>query len=128
MAALPPLCAERREQLVSAPVAFDPDPASAAMGPVARDPAGVFVGWLDVGSGNPDVTAAVPAMVSGLPDPVGMFDGSDGNDFHGAARRADAHRNLGRGREACAENQSANGGKDELLHVVCSFRSSRGAR
>jgi hypothetical protein len=69
-----------------APVAFDPDIAAVSVGPVAFDPAGVGVGWFDVGSGNPDVAVAVPAVVAGVPGPVGMLMRWDRDDFNRTRR------------------------------------------
>jgi hypothetical protein len=62
-------------------VAFNPDVAAAPVVPVTVDPAGVGVGWFHVGSGNPDVAIAVPAVVAGVPGPVGVFVWRTRNDF-----------------------------------------------
>jgi hypothetical protein len=78
-------------------VAFLPDPASVVLDPVAFNPVGVRVGWLFVGSGNPDVGMAVPAVVAGVPGPVGMLVERGRNGFYRAGWWADADYDLGGG-------------------------------
>jgi hypothetical protein len=54
-------------------VTIVPDVATALMNPLASNPDGVAMGWLDIGSGDPDVAISVPAMVALMPGPVGVF-------------------------------------------------------
>jgi hypothetical protein len=56
-----------------APVTFDPNVAAAMVVPVAFDPVGVGVGWFHVVSGNPDIAVVFPAVVAGVPGPVGVL-------------------------------------------------------
>jgi hypothetical protein len=88
-------------------VAFDEDIASAAVNPAPLNPAGMGMRWSDVGSGNPDVAFAIPAVVSGVPGPVRMLVERGRNDFNGTRRRrADAYDNLcsgyASGQDKCA--------------------------
>jgi hypothetical protein len=82
-----------------APVAFYPDIAAAAVVPVAFNPAGVGMWGFDVGSGNPDVAFAVPAMIAGVPGPTGMLMWRRWDAFDDARRWADADDNLRSGGE-----------------------------
>jgi hypothetical protein len=50
-----------------APVAFDQDPAAAAVDPVVGNPVRAGMGWAIPAAGDPDVTGAVPAMITGDP-------------------------------------------------------------
>jgi hypothetical protein len=103
-----------------APVAFDPDPAAAAVGPVAFDPAGAGVGRFHVGSGNPDVGVAVPAVVAGMPGPVAMLGRRRRNDFVGACRRPYTDDDLGLG-NASSEEKDAGNSREEFLHRAISL-------
>jgi hypothetical protein len=77
-------------------VAFDPNIATVTLVPVTGDPAGVGVGWFDVGSRDPDVAVTVPAVIAVVPGPTGMLAGYGGNDFVRSLRgRADANDDLG---------------------------------
>ena len=106
-----------------APVAFDPDIAATAMGPVSLHPTRMRMRWLSVVAGNPYVAATVPAMVAGLPDPVTMLWRRGGNHFDRARRRrADADDDLGI-RQGAGCEQSAEGECHELtIHKAFSFR------
>lgn len=42
------------------------------MAPVSADPDGMGTGWSCPAAGDPDVSAAVPAVVAADPDPAGM--------------------------------------------------------
>jgi hypothetical protein len=97
-------------------VAFDEDIAAVAVGPATLDPAGVRVRGLDVGSGNPDVVFAIPAVIAGVPGPVWMFVRCDRDDFNGARRgRADADDHLC-ANYAGAQQNDAGGNEELLLH------------
>jgi hypothetical protein len=87
-------------------VAFYPDVAFTVVVPVAIDPVSMGVRWFDVGSGNPDVAIAVPAMIATVPRPVGMLVGWRGDDFVRALGWTDADDYLGLG-DACSEKESA---------------------
>jgi hypothetical protein len=88
------------------PVAFDPDPATVMVGPVTFIPSGVRMGWFYVGSGNPDVAVAVPAVVASVPGPFTMLGWRRRNDFMGTLRWTDADNDLGLG-DACSEKKAA---------------------
>jgi len=70
---------------LAAPMAFHPNIASGTWTPVAGNPAGTAVRWLNPMARNPDVTDSVPAMEAGLPDPAGVWGG--GNNFNGSRWR-----------------------------------------
>jgi hypothetical protein len=101
-------------------VTFAPDIAVAVVVPVAIYPLCVSVGWFHVGSGNPDVAVAVPAVIAGVPGPVGMFVRRRGNNFMGSFRRTDANDNLG-SCNACGEAKGAGNSGEEFLHRAISF-------
>jgi hypothetical protein len=71
--------------------------------PLTADPDRTGMWGTHVMTANPDVTAAVPAMVATDPDPIAMRAGRSGNDFDGTRwRRSDANDDLcvcGTGRE-----------------------------
>jgi hypothetical protein len=100
-----------------APVAFDPDVAFAVVVPVAVDPVSVGVGWFDVSSGDPDVGAAVPAVVAGVPGPVGMLVWGRRNGFIRTRRGTDANDDLGLC-NSCGEQKAAGGSEKEFLHRI----------
>jgi hypothetical protein len=77
-------------------VTFNPDVAAAALIPMAANPMGVGVGWLDIVSGNPHVTVAVPTVIAVVPGPAWVLVGW-GRDYFNAMRRgrADTDDNLG---------------------------------
>jgi hypothetical protein len=89
-----------------APVTFNPDVAVAVVVPVAIDPVGVGVGCLDIGSRDPDVAVAIPALVAGGPGPLGVLVGWGRDVFYGALRWTDADYNLGL-RDTCGEKECA---------------------
>jgi hypothetical protein len=45
------------------------------------------MGWALVGTGDPDVSVAVPAVVAGNPDIVAVYGWRLGDNFDGARRR-----------------------------------------
>ena len=105
-------------------MALDPEVAAVMVVVVAGNPAGVGVGRCDVDSGGPDVAGSVPAMISGLPDPVGMWRGW--NDLVDGRRRADADCDLGTGDRCCAEAEAkgAGCGKKWFVHQIFSLATA----
>jgi hypothetical protein len=97
------------------PVTFDPDVAVAVVVPVAIDPAGMGVGWLNVGSRNPDVAITVPPMVAGVPRIVGVLVGRGRDVFNGAGRRTDADYDLGLC-DTCGEKECAGDSGEYFFH------------
>ena len=73
-----------------APVAFNEDPAAVAVNPVVGNPMRTGMGWTIPAAGDPDVAAAVPALISVNPHkatlwrPAALFDddgwGANAND------------------------------------------------
>lgn len=63
---------------------FDPDIATMALIPVATNPVSMGVWWLDIVSGDPDVTVAVPAVIAVMPSPAGVLVGWSRDNFDGA--------------------------------------------
>jgi hypothetical protein len=77
-------------------VTFDPDVAAATVVPVAWNPAGVGVRWLNIVSGDPDVVVAVPAVIALVPGPTGVLVRRRGNNLDGTRWGwADANDDLG---------------------------------
>ncbi len=100
-----------------APAPFDPYIAPVAMDPAAFNPACVGMRGLLVGARNPDIVRAIPAMIAGMPGPVGMIMRYWRYYFNGTWRgRTNANDNLrirGSGREkngTCCDQEL-------LLHV-----------
>jgi hypothetical protein len=100
-------------------VAFHPDIAFAMVVPVAVDPTSVGMGWFDVGSGNPDITVAVPAVVAGVPGPIGVLVGWGRNTLDRTGRRADPDDDLGLC-NACREEEGAGDSGEDFLHRAIS--------
>jgi hypothetical protein len=91
-----------------------PDVAATLFTPIAFNPDGTAMGWAGVVAVYPDIAVAIPAMVSGNPDPALMR--RCGGDFNGARRRwANADDDL-RVRRANREEEAANCGEKLLLH------------
>jgi hypothetical protein len=65
-------------------------------------PVGVGMGRNDIGSGNPYVAVAVPAVISSVPGPIGMLMGRRWNGLIGTCWWTDANDDLGL-RHACGE-------------------------
>jgi hypothetical protein len=99
-------------------MSFMPDVSAAVVDPVTFYPVGAAVGGMLVVAGDPDVSVAVPAVVSGLPDQTLM--GRRRCNLHGARRwRSDADDDLGvRGRDCqrCGEYQTSDCCECWLLH------------
>ena len=76
-------------------MAFDPYVFAATMRPMARYPVGVRVWRLGVRTRNPHVVGSVPAVVTGLPDPAGMWGWR--RDFVGRRRWPDGDVDLSAG-------------------------------
>jgi hypothetical protein len=87
-------------------VTFYPDVAAAVVVPVSGDPTGVVVGWFDVGSGDPDVAVAVPAVIAFVPGPFKVLVGWGWHNLMGAFRWTDANYNLGLC-DACSKESRA---------------------
>jgi hypothetical protein len=101
-------------------VAFDPDIATAAVGPVAFDPARTGAGGLLIGSGDPYVAVAVPAVVAGVPGPVAVFWWRGRDYFTGPGRGADTDNNLSLC-NASGEKNCAGNNREEFLHRAISL-------
>ena len=70
-------------------MAFDQDPAVAALVPTMRNPDSARMGWLDPMAMDPDVAVPVPAVIAVDPDPAGMR--WMVVDFDDGRRRCDAN-------------------------------------
>lgn len=104
-----------------APVAFDPDVTAVSRDPMAPDPNCVGAGWLNVISGGPHIVAAVPAVIAGVPGPVGVCRRRRRNAFDSVRRRwADADDDLGVC-DTCSEKEAAGGGEEDFLHRAISY-------
>jgi hypothetical protein len=101
-------------------VALYPDITTTPMVPMTVDPVGVGVGWFDIGSRNPDVTIAVPAVITCVPCPVGVLMWRGRHDFMRSLRGADTDYDLGLG-NACREKQGAGNCREEFLHRAISL-------
>jgi hypothetical protein len=64
-------------------VAFVPDVTAAFAAPFALYPDGAGMRRTIIVATNPDVTAAVPAVVAANPDPIAVGAGGSGDDFDG---------------------------------------------
>jgi hypothetical protein len=106
-------------QVRLAPVAFHPDIAFAMMVPVPVDPTSVGMGWFDVSSGDPDVGVAVPAVVAGVPGPIGVLVGWGRNVLDGTGGWANPYDDLGLC-NACREEERAGDGGEDFLHRAIS--------
>jgi hypothetical protein len=63
--------------------------------PLTTNPDGTGVWGTHIVATDPDITTAVPAVVSADPDPIAMRAGRSGNDFDGTRwRRSDADDDL----------------------------------
>jgi hypothetical protein len=102
-----------------APVAFDPNVAAIVMGPVTVDPDGVGVGWFHVGSGDPDVGVAVPAVIASVPGPIGVLMGWGRNVLDRTGRWADPDDDLGLC-NTCREEERAGNSREDFLHRAVS--------
>jgi hypothetical protein len=78
---------------------------------------GVGMGWLLIGTGDPDVALSVPAVVAVVPGPVAVLGRWRRDDFAGRRWRPDADGDLGL-RDAGAEEESAGAEEEILFHVV----------
>jgi hypothetical protein len=96
-------------------VAFDPDVAVAVVVPVAVDPAGVGVRRFYVGSGNPDVAIAIPAVVAGVPGPIWVLMGWGRDVFNGAGRGTDTNYDLTL-HNTCGEKECAGDRGEYFFH------------
>jgi hypothetical protein len=102
-------------------VAFHPYITVATMIPMTIDPAGVGVGWFHIVSGDPDVCVVVPAVIAGVPGPVGVFVRWWRHDFDRTRWwRADADYDLGLG-NACGEKECAGESGEEFFHRAISL-------
>jgi hypothetical protein len=89
---------------------------AATMRPVAFNPVGVGMGWLNVASGNPYISVAVPAVIAGVPGPVTVLRRGRRDNFYRTRRWwADADDNLSWGEGG--EGKSEEGCQDLLLHL-----------
>jgi hypothetical protein len=98
-------------------VAFCPDVAFTVVIPVSVDPASMSMGWFNVGSGNPYVAISVPAVVAGVPCPVGVLVGCRRNDFMGSLRWSNTDDDLGLG-DAYSEKKCAGESGEEFFHLA----------
>jgi hypothetical protein len=104
-----------------APVALNPDITATPMVPMTVNPAGVGVGWFHIGSRDPDVAIAVPAVITCVPCPVGVLMWRGRNDFMRSRRGADTDYDLGVG-NACREKKEGAGNcREEFLHRAISL-------
>jgi hypothetical protein len=87
-------------------VTFTPDVAVAVVVPVAVYPASVGVGWLNVGSGDPDVTIAIPPVIAGVPGIVGVLVGRGRDALNGARGWTDTDYDLALC-DTCGEKECA---------------------
>jgi hypothetical protein len=76
--------------------------------------------WLLIGSGNPDVAVAIPAVVAGMPGPVAVLGWWRRDTFMGTGRRSDADDDLSLG-NACRKEHSAGSDWEEFLHRAISL-------
>jgi hypothetical protein len=99
-----------------APATFAPDVSVAAVIPATIDPAGMRMGWTFVDSGNPDVSVAVPAVVTRVPSPVAMLGRRWRDTLIDACgwTYADDYLAL---RNACGEKCGTGYSREEVLHV-----------
>jgi hypothetical protein len=103
-----------------APVAFNPDPPTTPVVPVTLDPAGVGVRRFGIGSGNPDVAFAVPAMVAVVPCPFAMLRGRGRDDFVRPLRRTDTDYDLGLCNSG-REKEDAGNCREDFVHCAISL-------
>ena len=100
-------------------MAFDPDVAFAVMVPMPVHPMSMGMGWFDVGSGDPDVGVAVPAVIAGVPGPIGVLMGWGRNVLDRTGRWADPDDDLG-SCNACRKEEGAGGNREDFLHRAVS--------
>jgi hypothetical protein len=108
----------RRFKGLTDPATLDPDIAARGAVPVAGNPAGVLIRRSDIGSGNPHVRVAVPAVVSLMPSPVRVLVRGWRHYLVMRCRGPDANVNLcprGRGNR---KDRRKGGSKQVLSHVV----------
>ncbi len=99
---MPPIPARRSgsplgEEIRLAPVAFVPDVAAALVDPVAFDPDRMRTGRGHIGSWNPDIAVTVPAMIAGVPGPIGVSTRRGGYSLDHSSWWTDAYDDLGVG-------------------------------
>jgi len=99
------------------PVAGVPDVAATLFAPLTFDPDGAVMRRAAVGSVDPDVAVAIPAVIAGNPDVAFMR--GDGYDLHGTwGRRANADDDL---RVGGANGKEKAAGCNEKLFLHGSF-------
>jgi hypothetical protein len=97
-------------------VSFDPDIAAAGVAIVARDPAGSAMRWRNIDAGNPDVSLAVPAVVSALPDPVAVIARTWRNDLAPNRRGTDTNGYLSIS-DTCSQYETTEDWQEESFHL-----------
>jgi hypothetical protein len=106
-------------------VAFDPDVATATVGPVAIHPMGAAMGRFGIKAGMPYIGVSIPDVIAGVPGPVTMLRGRGRNDFDGTRwGRTDANDDLRTRGQGAGEENSASCCKYLLLHGFCSLRGT----
>jgi hypothetical protein len=97
-----------------------PDITATPMIPMTLNPAGVGVWWFHIGSRNPDVAIAVPAVIACVPCPVGVLMWRGRDDFMRSRRGADTDYDPGLG-NACGEKEGAGKCSEQFLHRAISL-------
>jgi hypothetical protein len=110
---------------LAAPVAFDPVPAAIFVAPVAGNPFGMRTRRFNPAAWNPDVSAAIPAVIAADPDP--SIVGTRAGVFGPVVGRADLNVNAlgksGRNRRETEENSRRN--EKQFLHKEWVFLSRK---
>jgi hypothetical protein len=91
------------------------------MVPTAIDPSCMRARRLHIGSRNPHIASSIPAVIAGMPGPVGMFMGRWRNSFNWTRRRwSNTDDDLG-ARNTCGQQKAASGGEEYFLHRAISL-------
>lgn len=97
------------------PMAGHPDISAVGVAPVTRNPASVAARRGCIPAWNPNVSASIPAVISGLPNPAVMH--GCGDDFSRSWwGRPDVDIYLGRGHQAGCEDGGGYEKKKPLFH------------
>jgi hypothetical protein len=86
------------------------------MFPAAVHPDCVAMRGGDILAGGPDISVAVPAVITVAPNPVAVLGWGFWAGFDDASGRSDANNHLRACHERCGKDETANGGEYSLLH------------